>query len=130
VDTQLSPGDLFAIDPEDVPPSAAPILAGFLVSYAEPLGRYWPLLQGKNRVGRRAERSFAGPDLPLDDPTVSLEHAVIFASAAPGRMKIEDMRSRNGTYLDGLRIAPGQKVELRDGQLLTLGEFRGIVKII
>lgn len=130
IDTQLSAGDLFALDPEDVPPSAAPILAGFLVSYTDRLGRYWPLLQGKNRIGRRTERSIAGPDLPLDDATVSLEHAVIHASAAPGRMKVEDLRSRNGTYVDGLRIAPGQKVELRDGQILTLGEFRAIVKIV
>ncbi len=66
----------------------------------------------------------------MDEPTVSLEHAIIHASASPGRMKLEDLGSRNGTYVDGIRVVPGQKVELRDGQLLTLGEFRGIVKII
>jgi pSer/pThr/pTyr-binding forkhead associated (FHA) protein len=130
LDTQLSAGDPFAIDPEDVPASAAPILAGFLVSYTERLGRYWPLLQGKNRIGRRVERTHVGPDLPLDEATVSLEHAIIHASAVPGRMKIEDLKSRNGTYVDGVRILPGQKLELRDGQLLTLGEFRAIVKIV
>ncbi len=131
MDTQLSAAeDFFALDPEDVPESAARILAGFLVSYADRLGRYWPLSQGKNRLGRRPPRPDDGPEVPLDEPTVSIEHAVIHASASPGRMKLEDLGSRNGTYVDGIRVVPGQKVELRDGQLLTLGEFRAVVKII
>ncbi len=130
LETQLSAGALLALDPEEVPESAAPILAGFLVSYSERLGRYWPLLQGRNRVGRRPVQRGGGPDVPLDDPTVSIDHALIFASANPARMKLEDLGSRNGTYLDGLRVPPGRKVELSDGQLLALGEFRAIVKIV
>jgi pSer/pThr/pTyr-binding forkhead associated (FHA) protein len=94
------------------------------------MGRYWPLLQGKNRVGRRETRAGNAPDIPLDEPTVSVEHAIIHASASPGRMKLEDLGSRNGTYVDGVRVLPGRKTELRDGQLLTLGEFRGIIKIV
>jgi hypothetical protein len=130
LDTQLSAEDFFALDPEEVPESAAPILAGFLVSYTDRMGRYWPLLQGKTRLGRRGARPDDGPEVPLDEPTVSVEHAIIHASASPGRMKLEDRGSRNGTYVDGVRVHPGQKVVLRDGQLLTLGEFRAVVKII
>jgi hypothetical protein len=130
LDTQLSAEDFFALDPEEVPESAARILAGFLVSYADRMGRYWPLSQGKNRLGRRGARPGSCLDISLEEPTVSVEHAVIHASASPGRMKLEDLGSRNGTYVDGLRVLPGQKVELRDGQLLTLGEFRAIIKII
>jgi hypothetical protein len=60
----------------------------------------------------------------LDDPTVSREHARVRVEA--GRVLVEDLGSRNGSWLGGARLrrlrelAPGQ--ELRAGQtVLALG---------
>jgi pSer/pThr/pTyr-binding forkhead associated (FHA) protein len=60
----------------------------------------------------------------LDDPTVSREHARVQLEA--GRVLVEDLGSRNGSWLGGSRLggpremAPGQ--ELRAGRtVLALG---------
>ncbi len=118
-----------AVDPENVPEGSPRILAGFLISYdTHPLGRAWPIVQGENRVGRQG----AGPLLhvELDHPTASSRHAVILASACPGRMKIEDTGSTNGTLLNGARLTPGTRHEIRDGDRIRFGLLSTIVKIV
>lgn len=57
---------------------------------------------------------------PLDDPLVSWHHARMDRSA--GRITIEDLGSRNGTFVDGLRITG--KTELRPGQEVGIGSFQ------
>lgn len=116
-------------DPELVPENAPRILAGFFVSYdTQPLGRMWPIYQGKNRVGRQG----AAPDLDIgiDHPTASTRHALVYASAAPGRVKIEDTGSTNGTLVNGSRLPVGVRHELRDGDRIRFGLLSAIVKII
>jgi hypothetical protein len=116
-------------DPEAVPDRAPRILAGFLVSYdVEPLGRFWPIYQGKNRLGRRGGGTDL--DIELDHPTTSSRHAVILAAACPGRLKLEDTGSTNGTLLNGVRVAPGTRPELKDGDRVRLGLLSTIVKVV
>jgi hypothetical protein len=117
-----------ALDPEAVPEGAPRILAGFLISYdVQPLGRAWPIFQGPNRIGRQG----AGVplDVEIDHPTASSRHAVILASACPGRMKLEDTGSTNGTMLNGARLAPGARHEIKDGDRIRFGLLSTIVKI-
>src|SRR4029079_1875971 len=109
-----------ALDPEAVPEGAPRMLSGFLISYdVAPLGRAWPILQGANRIGRAG----AGVplDVELDHPTASSRHAVILASANPGRMKLEDTGSTNGTMLNGARLQPGTRHEIKDGDRIRFG---------
>ncbi|HEX7672133.1 MAG TPA: FHA domain-containing protein [Polyangiaceae bacterium] len=125
--TAAMPG-VTALDPEAVPEGSPRILAGFLISYdVQPLGRAWPIFQGTNRIGRQG----AGVplDLELDHPTASSRHAVILASACPGRMKLEDTGSTNGTMLNGARLAPGARHEIKDGDRIRFGLLSTIVKI-
>ncbi len=125
--TAAMPG--VAQDPDLVPEGAPRLLAGFLVSFdTQPLGRFWPIYQGKNRVGRQG----AGPglDVELDHPTASSRHAVVIASACPGRIKIEDTGSTNGTLINGSRIAPGSRHEVQDGDRVRFGLLSTIVKIV
>jgi hypothetical protein len=116
-------------DPELVDPGAIRTLAGFLVSYEQSeLGIFWPLYQGQNHVGRKG--AAPGLDVEIDHPTTSSRHALVWATARPGRIKIEDLGSTNGTFLADGQLERGRKIELKDGDNLRFGGFAVTVKII
>lgn len=54
----------------------------------------------------------------VDNPLVSRDHAVIRLTR--NGMEITDM-SKNGTWVNGVRMAPGASRRLEDGDLITLG---------
>jgi hypothetical protein len=56
----------------------------------------------------------------LADTEVSGRHLRFFR--AGGRLQVEDAGSRNGTFVDGARLAPGERVSLDDGAVLRLGK--------
>ena len=58
-------------------------------------------------------------DIFLDDVTVSRKHAVVLQSG--GELRIEDLGSLNGTFLNRRRIETG---ELADGDELQIGKYR------
>ena len=66
----------------------------------------------------------------MDHPTTSSRHAVLLASARPGRVKLEDLGSTNGTFVGDQQLERGRKQELRDGDKLRFGGLRVIVKIV
>jgi ABC-type multidrug transport system ATPase subunit/pSer/pThr/pTyr-binding forkhead associated (FHA) protein len=51
-------------------------------------------------------------DYPLSHPMISWRHAILYRSN-DNRYFIEDLQSRNGTYLNGKKIAAGKRVEVR-----------------
>lgn len=59
-------------------------------------------------------------DEPLDDPLLSWRHAKITRTG--GQVLVEDLGSRNGTFVDGLRISGS--TEIRSGQVVGLGSFQ------
>jgi predicted component of type VI protein secretion system len=76
-------------------------------------------------AGRRVEVTSAlllgrqAADLTLDDPQVSRRHAAL-RPAPDGGLELEDLGSRNGTWVNGtrvagtVRLAPGDRVQLGD----------------
>lgn len=62
------------------------------------------LVQGDNLVG-----SDPGCAVHLSDPTVSRRHALI--RIGPQEVSVEDLGSRNGTFLDGRRVGGKEVVE-------------------
>jgi hypothetical protein len=70
------------------------------------------VLQRRNQVGRAP-----GSEVHIDTSSVSRLHALIVT--APGGAIIEDVKSTNGTFVNGRRI---QRQLLRDGDLITIGE--------
>ena len=76
------------------------------------------------RVPIREVPTYLGraPDctLSLDDPSVSWQHAIVWA--AEDDVLIRDLKSRNGTFVDGDRI--DGEVRLREGTSLTVGEVQ------
>ena len=59
-------------------------------------------------------------DVPLQFPMISWRHARL--TRAPEGILVEDLGSRNGTFVDGVRISG--KVLVKPGQEIGLGSFR------
>jgi serine phosphatase RsbU (regulator of sigma subunit)/pSer/pThr/pTyr-binding forkhead associated (FHA) protein len=80
-------------------------------------GRRFDLDGEQAIIGRSAECEF-----PLDVPAVSRRHAAIRQER--GRFFVEDLHSRNGTFLNDQRVS--QRTALRDGDRLLIcdQEFR------
>lgn len=77
--------------------------------------REFPLNPGPNTVGRE------NADILLLHNTVSRKHAII--TVADDRVYVEDLGSTNGTIVAGIKIAPGEKVDLADGCEIVFGSF-------
>lgn len=75
--------------------------------------RRLPLVMGENLLGRDP-----ASQVQLQDPGVSRRHARIVLGSAEARL--EDLGSKNGTFLDGVRLGP-EPVALQDGCRLLLG---------
>src|SRR5687768_13774609 len=77
-----------------------------------PAGTIWLKPLTALAIGRLAEC-----DIVLDDPLVSRLHAFIIVGV--DRIEIEDVPSRNGTYLNGTRITRAEV--LRSGDRIVIG---------
>ena len=71
-----------------------------------------PLAEGENLLGRDADAPVS-----VDDPTVSRHHARILV--AGGLARLEDLGSKNGTWLKGRRIETPELLE--DGDEIRVG---------
>jgi len=58
-------------------------------------------------------------DLRMTEPTVSGEHAVLRWTGR--EWELHDLGSRNGTIVDGRRLAPGERVPLTRGAVIAFG---------
>jgi hypothetical protein len=65
-------------------------------------------------VGRHASC-----DLCFSDPRVSGEHAIV--RWVDERWEVKDLGSRNGTFVNGRRLAAGERMTLWRGEAVTLG---------
>jgi len=60
-----------------------------------------------------------GNDIQINDASVSKRHAIIFKT--PKGYSVEDLRSQNGTWIDGGLIASGRKVGIAIGVPISVG---------
>ena len=79
-----------------------------------PKGRSIQIKKDSASIGRGPEN-----DVRIDDPSVSKRHAMIFKT--PKGCSIEDLRSHNGTWIDGSMIPCGKKVEIKNGLPILIG---------
>ncbi len=63
-------------------------------------------------------------DVVLDDGSVSRFHAWLQYDERAGQWSLTDAESKNGTWVDGAQLAPKQRVLLRDGAAIKLGEVQ------
>jgi pSer/pThr/pTyr-binding forkhead associated (FHA) protein len=73
---------------------------------------------GEIRIGRRPDL-----ELPLPFSVLSSVHARLVRGAGPGSTSwsLEDLGSRNGTFLEGMRLPPGEKRSIAPGMRISLG---------
>ena len=77
-------------------------------------GREYIVREGVNRLGRMG-------DVQIEDPRVSRQHAELRKDGQA--FSIQDLGSTNGTFVEGVRLQPGEVRELMPGQTLSLGGF-------
>lgn len=78
--------------------------------------REYDLSKGKLTVGRTTEN-----DIALTfDKVASREHAIF--GEADGLYFVKDLNSSNGTLLNGKRVEADKRVELSNGDIVTVGD--------
>ncbi len=98
-------------------------LVGWLVSYSlDPLGIDFKLFEGRNTVGRAAEHNIK----LIQDPKVSSHHATILFRN--GGFYVKDEMASNPSLVNEVEIDPGQTVQVQDGDILTFGDHRFLLK--
>lgn len=85
-------------------------------------GADWWILPARCLVGRSRACS-----IQLHEPEVSGEHAII--RWVDGAWELQDLNSRNGTYVDGRRVPAGQRVSLLAGAELGFGQPGGMLLV-
>jgi hypothetical protein len=96
--------------------SPAPIAAELRVVWGAELRRPY-FLTGPARIGRGSDC-----DIVLDDDGVSRHHAQI--TPADGGYLLTDLGATNGIWVNHVRLAPGTRHRLGEGDVLTLGAHR------
>lgn len=90
----------------------APIVAQLTFMSGESAGTIIPLTENEYRIGRQRDN-----DIQLGDLGISGHHARIYRG--PDAYVVEDLKSRNGTWLNGVRV---YHASLTNGDTLRLGE--------
>lgn len=67
-------------------------------------------------IGRNVE-----PKYRIDVVNISRQHAC-FKTSSDGTLKVTDLRSRNGVFVNGAKIAPSTAVPLREGDIVGFGK--------
>jgi hypothetical protein len=106
-------------DAEALPADAKPKL---VVIRGQRVNAEYPLYEGENYLGRADEKAV---DVDLEDQEPpdriwsSRQHALI--TFDDGKLALEDLNSLNGTFVNRLRIHPGQKQPLRVNDVIQIG---------
>ncbi len=116
--------------PHPIPTAAgAPVLIGFLVTFQnEPTGKFWPLRSGRTTLGRAGLDTT--PDVALPDASASARHAVMQGDPSTGQAFVEDVGSRNSTFVNEQRLSKGTQRQLHDNDRLRLGSITLVVKLL
>lgn len=104
--------------PASGPPRAAQAEAQGQPPVLDVDGRQVPLTKSVTVIGRGVDS-----DIVLDDPGVSRRHAEIHL--VDDRVRIIDLGSTNGTYVDGEKQQVGT---LREGSTVTIGRIRMVFR--
>ena len=86
-------------------------------------GRSYSLQQGKNTLGRKAGTSDATIQIETTDSFMSRNHIGIDVENQNGGIYcvLYNTRNRNKTLVNGNRVEEGDRIELQNGTIITLG---------
>lgn len=118
----ISPARRVAVHPAALPPNARPRMK---VLRGQKINVEYPLYEGANTMGRRDEAPI-DIDLEEQEPAdriwTSRKHATIYYQ--DGLLEIEDLNSLNGTFVNRIRVAPGQRRALAVNDIIQVGTIQ------
>jgi len=93
-------------------------LVGFLVSYSlNPLGEFFPIVEGKNFIGRDSSSSIC----IQGDSLISSKHFSILYRPVDKKFKFKDEQSSNGTFVNEKLLDEG---ELKNFDIIRIGSTK------
>jgi pSer/pThr/pTyr-binding forkhead associated (FHA) protein len=104
------------------PARTPPATPKFVVLRGLRIGTEYPIYEGRNTIGRFAERPV---DIDLSNQETveqiwcSRQHAVV--TYDKGIAVLEDLNSLNGTWVNGSRLPPGQRRQLQANDIVQIG---------
>ncbi len=98
----------------------------WLVIETDALGERVVPVASRMHVGRECHGVDERQRLLLDDPAISRDHLEIRLAPEPGLIDT----SSNGTRINGRRVERGERNALADGDVITLGASRLIVRLL
>lgn len=117
--TNARPG---AVNEARPPSSRLIIRLGLEVVRGEKLGKFLPILEGRNVIGRAVTEpvdiDLTGQE-PVERVWVSRKHAVIHYDGTA--LILEDLNSLNGTFVNRVRLAAGSQRGLQFGDVVQFG---------
>jgi DNA-directed RNA polymerase subunit RPC12/RpoP len=90
-----------------------------------------PLHMGDNQIGRYQKGNPINTPIETVDPSVDLTHCAINVGRDKrGRLKyvLRDLNSNTGTFVDNVELKQGERRNIEDGTLFTIGATSIILK--
>ena len=91
--------------------------ACLVIVLGKPLGKRFALNRKTVVIGRGSEC-----EIPMLDNSLSRAHAQVLKKEG-GRFYLSDLNSTNGTYLNDQKLTPGKAIEVKNGDLLKMGNI-------
>ena len=105
-----------------VPPPSPPMRPRLVVLRGQKIDAEFPVYEGRNTIGRFADKP-VDIDLITQESDAQIwcsrQHAAI--TFDKGAVLIEDLNSLNGTWVNGVRIHPGQLRVLKANDVIQVG---------
>ena len=90
-----------------------------------------PLYEGENVVGRLIKGSKANAAIKTVDPSMDTTHCIITVKLRPNaepRFTLRDAPSNTGTFLQNEILSDNDRVNVSDGDIITIGATTRIVR--
>ncbi len=121
-----NPQTVPATDQADQAPPPVPTVPALrpklVVLRGQRIDTEYPVYEGRNTIGRFADRP-VDIDLmnqeAIEQIWCSRQHAVVVFEG--GVLAVEDLNSLNGTWVNGVRVHPGQRRQLKPGDVIQIG---------
>jgi hypothetical protein len=104
------------------PPPSPPMRPRLVVLRGQKINAEFPVYEGRNTIGRFADKPVDIDLISQESETqiwCSRQHAAI--TFDKGAVLIEDLNSLNGTWVNGVRIHPGQLRVLKANDVIQVG---------
>ena len=104
------------------PPPSPPVRPRLVVLRGQKINAEFPVYEGRNTIGRFADKPVDIDLISQESETqiwCSRQHAAI--TFDKGAVLIEDLNSLNGTWVNGVRIHPGQLRVLKANDVIQVG---------